>query len=97
MQTILTKFIGPTNHKGARVKARQSASYAGRPKSLTLPWDHALNVDDNHKAAALAFARKMGWHGRWVGGENSNMDGLVFVNVSASHSPEFTLENMESE
>jgi len=94
MQTIITKFLGPTNHKGARVKARQSASYAGRPKSLTVNWDHALGVEDNHKAAAMAFAQMMDWPGHWVAGD-SGMDGLVFVNVSANYKPEFTIKQME--
>lgn len=54
---ILTKYIGPTNHKSGRVKAR--TEYAGRPVSVTLPWDHALDVIENHGRAAQALAAKI--------------------------------------
>jgi hypothetical protein len=54
-QAIVTKFHGPTNHRGARVKATADAG------SITLPWDHALGVEGNHRAAAEALAKKYGW------------------------------------
>lgn len=54
-QAIQTKFHGPTNTRGARVSARADAG------SITLSWDCALNVTDNHKAAAVALARRYGW------------------------------------
>jgi hypothetical protein len=64
MQAIQTKYLGPTNYKGARVVAECDA---GR---VTLSWDHALNVEDNHAAAAQALAKKLGWtnYGPWHGG-----------------------------
>ena len=62
MQAIHTKFLPPANVRGSRVKATAQAG------SLTLHWDHALNADDNHTAAARAFATKYGWAGRWYGG-----------------------------
>jgi hypothetical protein len=55
MQAIVTKFIGPTNHRGSRIKATAQAG------SLTLSWDHALNSDGNHRAAALALVEKLKW------------------------------------
>lgn len=54
-QAIVTKYLGPTNTRGARVKA---TAYAG---SVTIPWDDAKDVDDNHYAAALALAFKFEW------------------------------------
>lgn len=66
MQAIVTKFLGPTNFKGARVKA---ACEAGQ---IVVSWDDALNVDENHDAAAHALAHKLGWdvapYGKLVGG-----------------------------
>jgi hypothetical protein len=63
MQAIQTKYLGPTNGHGARIKATCQA------KSITLSWDHALNATDNHTLAAKALATKMGWnYGLWVGG-----------------------------
>lgn len=55
MQAIVTKYLGPTNLKGTRVKA---ACEAGQ---ITVSWDHALNADENHDAAAHALAKKLGW------------------------------------
>jgi hypothetical protein len=55
MQAIVTKFLPPTNTLGARVKV---TAQAGR---MTVPWDYALGVDDNHRGAAFAFAAKQGW------------------------------------
>jgi hypothetical protein len=55
-QAIVTKFLGPTNVRGSRVKA---ACYAG---SVTLHWDHSLGMEDNHRRAAEALRDKLGWN-----------------------------------
>ncbi len=74
MQAIQTKYIGPSNVRGARVKAKCDAS------SITLGWDHRLNSMANHRAAAFALANKLGWEGVWTGG---GIDaGYVFVLAS---------------
>ena len=96
MQTIITKYLGPTNHRGSRIKARQSASYAGAPKSVTIDWDYSLNVEQNHKAAAIAFAAKMGWAGQWVGGDNGDT-GYVFVNVDAAEAGRMSFMEKQEE
>lgn len=67
-QAIQTRFLGPTSFKGSRIKATASAG------SVTLNWDHRLNPNGNHKAAAEALARKFGWTGTWHGGELPNQD-----------------------
>jgi hypothetical protein len=61
-QAIETRFHGPTNACGARVSARCGA---GR---IVLPWDHALGVDGNHRAAAVALAARLGWSADMLGG-----------------------------
>jgi len=61
-QAIETRYICPTNFRGARIKA---TAWAGQ---LTLSWDHALNPEENHDAAARAFAKKFGWYGVMVRG-----------------------------
>ena len=63
MIAILTKFIGPTNYRGARVKAFTTSGHR-----IIVPWDHSQNVEENHDAAALALCRKMGWGGKLVRG-----------------------------
>lgn len=74
-QAIETKFIGPTNTRGSRVKASAQAG------SVTIGWDHALNTDENHAKAAQALADKYGWEGNMVGGGNAAGNGNVFVFV----------------
>lgn len=54
-QAIQTKYLGPTNHRGSRVKASCAAG------SVTVPWDHALNTENNHAAACAALCAKLGW------------------------------------
>ena len=71
---ILTKFLGPTNFRGSRVVA-----YTGTKLRLTVDWDHALDIDENHARAAKMLADKLGWHGEWIGGGTEC--GQVFVNV----------------
>ena len=61
MQAITTKFLGCTDFRGSRVKATCEAG------SITLEWDHALNVEENHRAAAAALATKLGWTREWYG------------------------------
>lgn len=52
-QAITTKFIGPTNTKGSRIKASCWRA------SITISWDYALNSDANHKAAINALVNKL--------------------------------------
>ena len=46
MQTITTAYAGPTNTKGSRVMVKSWL------KNKAFSWDHALNSEENHKAAA---------------------------------------------
>jgi hypothetical protein len=55
MQAIVTKFLGPTNHRGSRIKATAQAG------AVTLGWDYGLSQDGNHRAAAIALANRFGW------------------------------------
>ena len=69
MKAILTKYLGPTNHRGARVKA-----YAEGVKPLTIGYHNDANP---FQAAALALARREGWTGELI--EGGTPDGSVFV------------------
>lgn len=55
MQAILTRFLGPTNHRGARIVAGCDARRA------VYSWDYALGVSDNHAIAARSLAHDLGW------------------------------------
>ncbi len=76
MQVITTKFLGPTYARGSRIKASMAAMGTGN-SSLTVAWDHELNVEGNHDRAARALAEKMEFHGIWHKGEQSS--GNVYV------------------
>ncbi len=56
-QAITTKFLGPTNHHGSRIKATCEAG------SLYFECDDALDIDDNHAMAAAMLASRYGWLG----------------------------------
>ncbi len=52
MQAIETKYIGPSNYRGSRIKATCERG------SITISYDDALNSDDAHIAAADALVAK---------------------------------------
>ena len=78
MQAITTKYVGPTDTKGARIKATTSES----GDSVTVNYDHARNTDENHLFAANKLKEKLMWRGRMYQG--STKTGYVFVIVDHS-------------
>jgi hypothetical protein len=77
-QAIETKYIKATNSKGGRIKA---TAWAG---SVTLPYDHALDTETNHRKAAFALLLKLRWSGKYAQGGNVKGDGYYFVKVEAA-------------
>ncbi len=75
MQSIETRYHGPTNTRGSKI----SATASGNGKRVYVSYDHALNGDENHKAAALKLMEALDWRGRYVGGHTKT--GMVFVNA----------------
>lgn len=79
MQAIATKYIGPTDYKGSRVKATCEAG------SITLHWDDAADSLVNHDRAAVALADKLGWsrdlYGEMVRGEAPTSSPHAYVYV----------------
>lgn len=82
MQAIETKYIGPTNHKGSRIKASCERG------SITISYDDALNSDEAHIAAAQALVNKFVKEDKARYGTNRNpwsskriMGGLKKTNV----------------
>lgn len=77
MQAIVTKFVGATNSRGSRIIARCQAKW------ITVSYDHALNADGNHAAAAQQLAESLGWtgdaYGRLVGGGMPDGSGNCYV------------------
>lgn len=72
MRAILTKYLGPTNCKGARIKA-----YDNWGNSATVDYDYSLSGKAVHEVAARQLADVRGWKGELVGGEIKG--GYAFV------------------
>ena len=82
MQALASKYLGPADHRGARVKVSAERG------SVTLPWDDALDASGNHCRAALRALQRWEWSGRWVGGSSTaNPRGYVFVAVPGTKGP----------
>ena len=78
-QSITTKYLSPTDHRGSRIKA--TATGAGNGCSFTHHWDYSLGTTDNHIAAAQALVSKLNWghlDGQWIGG-GFRSGNMVFV------------------
>ena len=57
---IETKFLGPTNYRGSRIKAFARDTYSdSKPQSVTVGYRHELNADANHEAAAQELLPKV--------------------------------------
>ncbi|WP_449102355.1 hypothetical protein [Pseudomonas extremaustralis] len=79
MQAITIKYLPATDTKGSRWKASAAAG------SITVPYDHELNVEGNVKAAVRALVKKLDWNRAdvWYVGGTANGH---WVGVCASHS-----------
>lgn len=82
MKAIITKYLGPTDRRGSRIKATDGDS------SITVPLDSADSSEISHAKAAEALCRKLGWTGRYIGGGLSGrggiMAGMVWVDAASS-------------
>ena len=58
MQAIVTSYANDDSQRAAIVAAC-------RGKSVTVPYDSSLGLDDNHVNAALRLARILGWRYDW--------------------------------
>ena len=53
MQIITTEFKGPTNSTGSRIRVRSWL------KSISVPYDHSLNVPDVHRRSAFQLLKQL--------------------------------------
>jgi hypothetical protein len=83
MQAIIVKYVGPTATKKGRMVARCED---GR---TVVSFDHALDTDDNARAAARALILKLGWGGNWVDGSLGNDRVFVWVGDNTLGRPLF--------
>jgi hypothetical protein len=86
-QSITTKYLGPTNASGSRIKATARKAGNGFPaQALTVPYTYE-GTEREHCKAAQALAEKLGWSGVWVGGGNVDENGYVFVSLGLLQVP----------
>lgn len=81
MMAIQTKFLGPTNFRGARVKA--FTEYKGH--AVTVSYDYGLGVEGEHDRAFLALASKREWFGIWVRGGSPDKAGYTYTCLASEH------------
>ena len=62
---IETRYCGPTNYKGSRIRCSRPDDPRYRVRYYD--WDCALDVRENHERACVEYMRYMDWHGRMVG------------------------------
>jgi hypothetical protein len=86
---IVTKYLGPTDYRGARIVAsvperiascdRDRNGGTDRPGHwrLTIPYPYELSGEAVHRVAAEALATRLGWDGHLVGGALA--DGYAFT------------------
>lgn len=55
-QTIITKYLGPSNVRGSRISARTTSGCR-----IVLDWDDSLNSEKNHWEAMATLAMKLNW------------------------------------
>lgn len=69
-QAIVTKYLGPTDYRGSRIKASAAAG------THTTGYDSGLNTEENHETAARCLMNKFGWSERneIIGGQMRNGD-----------------------
>ncbi len=82
MQTIRTKYVGPSNTRGSRIIATTTSGIR-----KVYPYDHRMNSEGNHTGAAWRLAESLGWKGSYQGGHTDK--GMVFVNVDGAFSADY--------
>ena len=82
MQAIQTRFLCPTNTKGARIKAWAAAG------AITISYPYELSGQACHRKAAEALVAKLGWddphYGGLLGGQLESGDYCFVFNSKLS-------------
>lgn len=77
MSVIVTKYLPPTNHRGARIKASLSPGW-GSTKPVTIAYEYGLQGTTNHERAALALAEACNLTGTFLR-LDAAFDGYLFI------------------
>lgn len=80
MKAITTRYRGPTDSSGSCFLAKTEGQ-----RALRVPYNHALGIEENHEAAAVALCQKLNWSGSLVTG--CLPDGKTRVHVFIGGTP----------
>lgn len=82
MQAIQTRYLSPTNTRGARIKATCAAG------SITISYPYDLSGQACHRMAAEALVKKLDWthpnYGKLLGGQLESGDYAFVFNSKLS-------------
>lgn len=88
MQSIITKYYGPTNTRAGRIMAWTT----GNPGTkYPFAWQYELSADANHKHVAENIARKLRWDGQWHGGAYDDKGAQIWVRQWDDNHESFTV------
>lgn len=73
-QSITTKYLAPTNQKGGRIKATTTSGI-----SITISWNHAQSIDENHESAMRELCKDLNWSGLFISA--NTRDGILWINI----------------
>lgn len=83
MIAIETRYLGPTNTRGSRIKATANGY------SVTVPYPYNKRTGaEAHSVAALALCRKVGWADDLIAGSTDR--GYVFVFAQSAEWDRYT-------
>lgn len=77
MKCIQTRYISPSNTRGARITAHDSDG-----NRVTVPYPH--DARDPHEVAVRALCARMDWHGQLLAGASADGKGYTYVWVEPS-------------
>jgi hypothetical protein len=92
-QAIVTKYFGPTERLGSRVRVKCNA------RLKFIPWLSEFDSYENHARAAYAVAKDLGWLNRGerlIGGGLPSEDGYCFV-IDAGDECEIKIKTNQEE
>ena len=74
---IITKYVGPTNTRGARIIAKAHG------KTVTCPWRYEEDAETNHAMAASRMLFELGWNRgmAWERHSSLHPDGASYVHI----------------
>lgn len=59
-KAIRTEYKGPTNTQGSRIVAKCGTE--GKKVSISVSYDHSIDMDKNHHLAARKLVEKLNWN-----------------------------------